>query len=175
MPALRRPLARAAKVASTRAPTASAARQKQPQTRRDKGTSTAGDSTGDDAAGGSPKYPRTPDGHYFVCRNRLWRCTNPALDEQQRQTLTKQLMDARREIGNLNRRKRAEEQDDGEVRRAAERAARARVQEAKEGLGERGPVWWQDGEVCDRKMVWNTSYKEWWEQRSSHDDSSSGT
>ena len=42
------------------------------------------------------KKPVTPDGRYFVVRGRLWRCTNPALDEPTRTMLTRDLMTARR-------------------------------------------------------------------------------
>jgi len=44
------------------------------------------------------------------------------------------------------------------------RAARAAVQQAKEGLGERGPVWWDDGAPdYTRFLVWNTPYRDWYE------------
>lgn len=42
------------------------------------------------------------------------------------------------------------------------RAARARVQAAKVALGERGPVWWDDGAPdLNRRMVHNTPYAAW--------------
>ena len=72
-------------------------------------------------------YPRTPDGRYFVSRGRLWRCTNPNLEESERRALVKALMKAR----NAVRLARDE---------AEERAARAAVHEAKVALGERGPL-----------------------------------
>ena len=41
-------------------------------------------------------------------------------------------------------------------------AARAEVQAAKEGLGERGPVWWADGAPdLNRHLVKNTAYADW--------------
>ena len=41
-------------------------------------------------------------------------------------------------------------------------AARHAVDAAKRGLGERGPVWWDDGAPDDnRRMVKNTKYAEW--------------
>jgi len=40
----------------------------------------------------------TPDGRYFVVKGQLWRCTNPALDEDTRQRLVNALMDARRAV-----------------------------------------------------------------------------
>ena len=43
-------------------------------------------------------------------------------------------------------------------------AARARVDAAKRGLGERGPVWWDDGAAdLNRHMVRNTPYAAWYE------------
>jgi len=41
--------------------------------------------------------------------------------------------------------------------------ARRRVDDAKRGLGERGPPWWQDGAPdFNRRMVANTPYAEWY-------------
>ena len=41
-------------------------------------------------------------------------------------------------------------------------AARAQVNRAKVALGERGPVWWDDGSPhLNRKMAKNTGYAEW--------------
>ena len=48
---------------------------------------------------------------------------------------------------------------------AAERAARAAVDAAKRGLGERGPVWWADGAPdYNRRMVAGTPYAAWYAQ-----------
>lgn len=45
----------------------------------------------------------------------------------------------------------------------ARRAARQRVDAAKRRLGERGPVWWDDGAPDEtRKAPWNTAYADWW-------------
>ena len=45
---------------------------------------------------------------------------------------------------------------------AATVEARARVDAAKRGLGERGPVWWDDGAPdLNRRMVRNTPYAAW--------------
>lgn len=42
-------------------------------------------------------------------------------------------------------------------------AARAQVQAAKAGLGERGPVWWTDGAPdLNRHMARTTPYADWW-------------
>ena len=100
-------------------------------------------------------YPQTPDGRYFVVRGRLWRCTNPNLDEAERKKLVKQLMDARRAV------KQAKQTEDA----IALTQARQQVNEAKIALGERGPVWWNDGAPdYNRKMAKNTPYKHWYEQ-----------
>ena len=50
----------------------------------------------------------------------------------------------------------------------AERLANARraVDAAKIALGERGPVWWQDGAPdLNRHLVKNTPYRDWYEQQ----------
>ncbi|TWI67736.1 hypothetical protein IP91_01855 [Pseudoduganella lurida] len=100
----------------------------------------------------APHYPVTPDGRYFVVRGRLWRTSNPALDPQLRQELVDRLMAARRQVGV------AKKAGDAQ----AERAARAEVDGAKRGLGERGPAWWTDGAPdFNRRMVANTPYAEW--------------
>lgn len=94
----------------------------------------------------------TPDGRYIVVRGRLWRRANPNLSEAHRAELVADLMSARRAVGTALR--------DGDD--AALVAARARVHEAKVGLGERGPVWWRDGAPDqNRRMVRNTAYAEW--------------
>lgn len=50
--------------------------------------------------------------------------------------------------------------DPGEMK-----TARAAVQVAKEALGERGPVWWDDGAPdLNRHMVENTPYAGWYQQ-----------
>ena len=97
--------------------------------------------------------PVTPDGRYFVVKERLWRYSNPALDEQTRQRWVNELMDARRAV------KAAKVSGDlGEMK-----VARAAVQTAKVALGERGPVWWEDGAPdLNRYLVKNTPYAEWY-------------
>jgi hypothetical protein len=46
--------------------------------------------------------------------------------------------------------------------RDAEIAARARVDQAKRSLGERGPVWWDDGAPdLNRHMARTTPYADW--------------
>lgn len=89
-------------------------------------------------------------------RGRLWRAANPALTEQRRTALVHELMDARRAVGMA---KRAGD-------REAERAARDAVDAAKRALGERGPVWWDDGAPDqNRKMIHNSTYADWWAAR----------
>jgi hypothetical protein len=97
-------------------------------------------------------YPVTPDGRYFVVRGRLWRMANPGLPECQRQALVQALMTARRAVGTARRA--------GDA--AALVAARAAVDRAKRGLGERGPVWWNDGAPdLNRRMARTTDYAGW--------------
>ncbi len=100
-----------------------------------------------------PPHPVTPDGRYFVVRGRLWRMSNPALVESERARLVTALSRARTAL-----RKAA-----GAT--PAERAtARRRVDEAKVGLGERGPVWWADGSPdYNRHLAVNTPYRAWFE------------
>ena len=96
-----------------------------------------------------PDVERTADGRYIIVEGRLWRATNPNLPEAERQRWVDTLMDARRAVGSAKRAGDAE----------AEKAARAKVHEAKVALGERGPVWWTDGAPdYNRKMVRNTPY-----------------
>ena len=94
------------------------------------------------------RHPVTPDGRYFVVRGRLWRCSDPALADDERAGLTRALMDARR----------AKRGADA----ASREAARRRVDAAKIGLGERGPPWWTDGAPdYNRHMARNTPYAAW--------------
>lgn len=100
-------------------------------------------------------YPTTPDGRYFVVNGRLWRCANPAIDEQTRRQLVDDLMSARRAI------KTAKASDDPELLKEA----RARVHMTKVALGERGPVWWDDGSPdLNRHLAKNTVYAGWYEK-----------
>ncbi|MGI4796610.1 MAG: hypothetical protein ACRYF2_17535 [Janthinobacterium lividum] len=89
-----------------------------------------------------------------MVRGRLWRCTNPALDPETRSALTHELMSARRAKQTAMR------ADDP----AAREAARQRVDAAKITLGERGPVWWDDGTPdLNRRMAHLTVYAAWFE------------
>ena len=98
------------------------------------------------------KYPVTPDGRYFVVRGRLWRCTDPAIPEDRRAELVRELMAARRAVAAAKKSGDPEEMT----------AARAAVDRAKVALGERGPVWWDDGAAdLNRRMAKNTPYADW--------------
>jgi len=98
-------------------------------------------------------YPDTPDGRYFVVRGRLWRRSDPALDDSTRDRLVKELMSARRAVRDAK----------GEPDAVAQ--ARKRVDDAKVSLGERGPVWWEDGAPdYNRYMATNTPYADWFSQ-----------
>lgn len=68
---------------------------------------------------------RTPDGRYLIIGGRRWRASDPSIPAPLRQELVDELMAARRAV------------------RAEEPTARARVQDAKVALGERGPQWWE--------------------------------
>lgn len=95
-------------------------------------------------------FPHTPDGRYFLVKGRLWRLSNPNLPEDDRQRLVSDLMDARRAVRDAGQ--------DLELRAAA----RKRVNAAKIALGERGPVWWNDGAPdYNRKLAANTPYRDW--------------
>lgn len=98
----------------------------------------------------STDYPNTPDGRYFVVRGRLWRRSNPALDEATRERLVSELMSARRAVRDAR----------GDPDALAK--ARKRVDDAKVLLGERGAVWWDDGAPdFNRYMAKNTPYADW--------------
>lgn len=106
-------------------------------------------------------YPKTPDGRYFVVRGRLWRTSNPALDPGLRERLVGELMDARRAVGAAKR------TDD----RVAEKAARDAVDHAKVALGERGPVWWNDGAPdLNRHLASTGPYADWYANLSKEED-----
>lgn len=95
--------------------------------------------------------PSTPDGRYIVVRGRLWRTVNPNLSPADRERLVHQLMSARRRVRTK----------DNEARDQARRD----VDAAKRALGERGPIWWDDGTPdYNRHMAKNTPYREWFEE-----------
>ena len=75
----------------------------------------------------------TEGGRWIVIDGRRWRATDPSIPEPLRQELVNNLMAARRGVGSARR-----AGDD-----AAERLARAQVDDAKFALGERGEPWWE--------------------------------
>ena len=98
---------------------------------------------------------RTPDGRYIIVEGksgpRLWRASNPKLTAAERESLVKQLMDARRAVRDAK----------GDAQ--ALKSARAAVDAAKRQLGERGEPWWTDGAPDEnRKLVRTSSYRDWW-------------
>lgn len=98
---------------------------------------------------------KTPDGRYLVIQGargpRLWRASNPHLDAARRDYLVAKLMAARRALSVRDR----TPSDEAEARR--------KVDEAKVALGERGPVWWDDGAPdLNRRLLANTPYRDWW-------------
>jgi hypothetical protein len=98
------------------------------------------------------QHPVTPDGRYFVVKGRLWRLADPSLPEANKTGLVAELMRARRSV-------KIAKQAGDEI---AEGAAHREVDEAKRALGERGPVWWSDGDPdLNRHMVKNTPYASW--------------
>ena len=70
----------------------------------------------------------TEGGRWIVLDGRRWRATDPSIPQSLRQELVNNLMAARRGVGSARR-----AGDD-----AAERLARAQVDDAKVALGERG-------------------------------------
>ena len=107
------------------------------------------------------RYPVTPDGRYFVVRGRLWRMADPALSPERREALVSELMAARRAVRS------ARLADDA----TGEAQAHAAVDAAKRALGERGPVWWNDGAAdLNRHMARNTPYAAWFVPFSSDGD-----
>ena len=81
----------------------------------------------------------------------MWRSANPHLPEETCDDLVRQLMDGRRAV-------RSARNDPDALKEA-----RSRVDAAKRGLGERGPVWWDDGTPdLNRRLVRNTAYRDWW-------------
>lgn len=98
-----------------------------------------------------PDYTPTPDRRYYVVRGRLWRLSNPALDQATHAGLVKELMAAKCAVR--------------EGKDSMQRIdARLRVDAAKRGLGERGAVWWVDGSPdYHRRLASDTPYAAWFE------------
>jgi predicted aminopeptidase len=82
----------------------------------------------------------------------LWRCSNPALAEKERERLVQELMSARSMKGQALQARDA----------AALEGARQRVDAAKHALGERGEPWWTDGAPdYNRHLAKNSPYAAW--------------
>lgn len=95
----------------------------------------------------------TPDGRYFVVKGKLWRLSNPKLEPREKARFVKELMNARRAVKDAKA--------SGSLE--AEAAAHRIVDEMKRSLGERGPVWWDDGAPdLNRHAVKSTPYAAWY-------------
>ena len=96
-----------------------------------------------------PDYTPTPDRRYYVVKGRLWRLSNPALDDKTHALLVETLMTAKCAVR------------DGKD--ALERIdARLKADAAKRALGERGAPWWTDGTPdYHRRLAVNTPYAAW--------------
>jgi hypothetical protein len=92
---------------------------------------------------------RTEDGRYVVVDGRRWRTADPALPDDVRERLLHHLG-----VGRSGVRAARRSGDDDAVA-----AARARVQLAKTGLGERGPAWWDQDDDA-RRTRWETALRE---------------
>ena len=89
----------------------------------------------------------TADGRWIVVDGRRWRTADPSLPEDVRARLLHHLGVGRSGV-------RAARGDD-----AAVAAARARVQLAKTGLGERGTAWWEQSQD-ERQARWEAALTE---------------
>jgi len=94
----------------------------------------------------SREVTRTADGRWLVVDGRRWRAADPGLPDDVRARLLHHLGVARSAVRTAGR------AGDG----AALTAARARVQLAKTGLGERGPAWW-DQDDATRRARWEAA------------------
>ena len=78
---------------------------------------------------------------------------NPGLEEPERTELVKRLMAARRAVRDAKK----------TADRDAEAKAHGAVEEIKRALGERGPVWLDDGSPdLNRHMAKNTPHASWY-------------
>jgi hypothetical protein len=81
---------------------------------------------------------------------------NPALSAEKRETLVRELMNARRAVKAALKSGKPEELA----------LARKAVDAAKVALGERGPVWWADGAPdLNRHKVADSPYAAWWSEK----------
>ena len=91
---------------------------------------------------------RTEDGRFIVVDGRRWRTADPGLPDEVRARLLHHLGVARSGVRAAGRA--------GDE--AAVAAARARVQVAKTGLGERGPAWWEQDDA-ERRARWEAALR----------------
>ena len=94
----------------------------------------------------SREVTRTDDGRWLVVDGRRWRAADPALPDDVRARLLHHLGVARSGVRTAGRA--------GDEPAVA--AARARVQLAKTGLGERGPAWWDQDDGA-RRARWESA------------------
>ena len=92
---------------------------------------------------------RTPDGRYLVVDGRRWRTADPGLPDDVRVRLLHHLGVGR---SGVRAARRAGDE-------AAVAAARAVVQAAKTGLGERGPAWWEQDDD-ERRARWEQALRQ---------------
>jgi hypothetical protein len=92
---------------------------------------------------------RTADGRFLVVEGRRWRTADPNLPEDVRERLPHHLGVGRSGVRSARR-----AGDDDAVA-----AARATVQLAKTGLGERGPAWWEQDDD-ERRDRWEAALRE---------------
>jgi hypothetical protein len=92
---------------------------------------------------------RTDDGRFVVVDGRRWRTADPALPDDVRARLLHHLGVARSGVRTARL-----AGDEGAVG-----AARARVQLAKTGLGERGEPWWEQDDDA-RRARWEAALQE---------------
>jgi hypothetical protein len=91
---------------------------------------------------------RTDDGRFILVDGRRWRTADPALPDDVRERLLHHLG-----VGRSGVRAARRAGDDDAVA-----AARAGVQLAKTGLGERGPAWW-DQDDDERRDRWESALR----------------
>ena len=97
----------------------------------------------------SREVGRTDDGRYLVVDGRRWRTADPGLPDDVRERLLHHLGVGR--SGVRTARRAGDE--------AAVTAARAVVQLAKTGLGERGTAWWEQDDA-QRRARWEDALQQ---------------
>lgn len=87
--------------------------------------------------------PSDEDARWIVIDGRRWRRTDPVLADEVVASLTSHLGRARSAVRQARR--------SGDATALSE--ARARVDAAKRGLGERGPAWWDEPETARQERA----------------------